>query len=67
MKITLEIKGTLELAALESALEMFEAYAEEILRDPSNAPTGLTRERAKAEAQAGIDLLRRVRGDEAAR
>lgn len=54
MKITLELTGTLELAALESALEMFEAYADD--PDPKRTP------REKLEAKAGKALLARVRG-----
>lgn len=63
MKITIELTGTLELAALEGALEMFEAWAEECIADPKQwATDGRSPERAKAEAQAGLALLARVRG-----
>jgi hypothetical protein len=54
MKITIELTGTLELAALESALEMYEAYTE----DPPPCQT----ERERLECKAGKALLARVRG-----
>lgn len=54
MKITLELTGTLELAALESALEMFECWAQEVIANPkAMASDGRTTERALAEARAG--------------
>ncbi len=55
MKITIDLTGTLELAALESALEMFEAYAE----DPDVTRSA----REKAECKAGLALLARIRGE----
>lgn len=57
MKITLELTGTLQLAALEMALEMFEGYATE--PDPKRTP------RERAVCKAGIELLARVRGEHA--
>ncbi len=63
MKITIELNGTLELAALESALEMFEAWADEALRAPSEyTERGESPARVKLRAQAGLNLLERVRG-----
>ncbi len=56
MKITIELTGTLELAALESALEMFEAWAQGVAKD------GYTTKREEMEAKAGIALLKRIRG-----
>lgn len=63
MKITIELAGALELAALESALEMYECWAQEVIADPkAMASDGRTPERTVAEARAGIALLARVRG-----
>lgn len=55
LKITLELASTLELEALESALDMFEAYASE--KDESRNA------REKLVCKAGIALLARVRGE----
>ncbi len=55
MKITLELTGTLQLAALEMALEMLEGYA----LDPN--PNQTLREQNVC--KAGLELLARIRGE----
>lgn len=60
LKIEITLNSTLELEALESALDMFQAYAEDVAAGhPTNAENP---QREIAVCKAGVALLARIRG-----